>query len=124
MTTRRIAFVLLGSSPLLLVIGALAQNAQDTASTAAGCAACSTILLIPIVLAILDIALLVWVARDSKARGMDSSVLWMLLVFFTSFVGLIIYLLSRPQGNVIPCSNCGNRRLQASMKCPHCGFGS
>ncbi len=105
-------------------IGAAAQNAGDNASAAAGCAACSTILMIPVVLVVLDIALLVWVARDAKARGMDSAVLWMLLVFFTSFIGLVIYLLSRPQGNVIPCANCGNKRLQASVKCPHCGIAT
>ncbi len=101
-----------------------AQTASDNASAAAGCALCSTFLLIPIALVVLDIALLVWVARDAKARGMDSAVLWMLLVFFTSFIGLIIYILSRPQGNVIPCPNCGNKRLQASVRCPHCGIGS
>lgn len=101
-----------------------AQTASDNASAAAGCALCSTFLLIPIALFVLDIALLVWVARDAKARGMDSAVLWMLLVFFTSFIGLIIYILSRPQGNVIPCPNCGNKRLQASVRCPHCGIGS
>jgi len=32
-----------------------------------------------------SVALLVWVARDAKARGMDSAVLWMLLVFFLMF---------------------------------------
>jgi len=78
-------------------------------------------MLIPIILTVLGIALLVWVARDAKARGMDSAVLWMILVFFTSIIGLIIYLFSRPQGNLVPCSHCGNRRLQASAKCPHCG---
>jgi DNA-directed RNA polymerase subunit RPC12/RpoP len=24
----------------------------------------------------------------------------------------------------LPCPNCGNMRLQASVRCPHCGFGS
>jgi len=40
---------------------------------------------------------------------------------FTSVIGLIIYISSRPQGNVVQCSNCQNKRLQASVKCPHCG---
>lgn len=69
----------------------------------------------------LNIALLVWVARDAKSRGMDSSVLWMVLVMFTGILGLIIYIFSRPQGNLIPCAHCQNKRLQASAKCPHCG---
>ena len=89
---------------------------------AAGCAGCSVLMLVIIIGTIaLNIALLVWVARDAKARGMDSSVLWMLLVMFTSVIGLIIYLLSRPQGNLISCQHCKNKRLQASSKCPHCG---
>lgn len=121
---RKSILSLLPAGLFLLAVSALAQNVPDSASTAEGCAACSTFLLIPVVIVVLDIALLVWVARDAKARGMDSAVLWMLLVFFTSFVGLIIYLFSRPQGNVIPCGNCGNKRLQASLKCPHCGSGS
>jgi hypothetical protein len=89
----------------------------------AGCGCCGTFIFIPIAFLAIGIALLVWVARDAKARGMDSAVLWMLLVFCTNLIGLIIYLLSRPQGILVPCPNCGNKRLQASVKCPHCGFG-
>lgn len=117
--------------PLLLLTGsALAQDdsGNNPAAGAAGCAACGSfvgfLIIIPIVIVALNIALLVWVARDAKARGMDSAVLWMLLVFFTSFIGLIIYLFSRPQGNLIQCANCNNKRLQSSVKCPHCGIGS
>ena len=113
---------------LLLLTGraALAQSStpSDAAAGAAGCALCGTALAIPIIFIAINIAILVWVARDAKARGMDNAVLWMLLVFFTSIIGLIIYILSRPQGNVVPCSNCNNKRLQASVKCPHCGIAS
>jgi uncharacterized membrane protein YhaH (DUF805 family) len=97
---------------------------QSDAGAASGCAACGTCGFILIALVVLNIALLVWVARDAKARGMDSAILWMLLVFFLGLIGLVIYLLSRPQGNLLPCPNCGNKRLQASVKCPHCGFGA
>ncbi len=78
-------------------------------------------IIVPLVIIALNIALLVWVARDAKSRGMDSSVLWMILVMVTSVVGLIIYLLARPQGNLVRCASCGNERLQASARCPHCG---
>ena len=89
---------------------------------AATCAACSGILiLVPLAILGLNIALLVWVARDAKARGMDSAVLWMLLVMTTSVFGLLIYVLSRPQGQLAQCPSCNNYRLQASAKCPHCG---
>jgi len=103
-------------SPALLL-----ARPSDDAGAAAGCALCSTFLFIPIALIALNIALLVWVARDAKARGMDNAVLWMLLVMCTSVVGLIIYILSRPQGDLIACANCKNRRLRASVRCPHCG---
>jgi len=69
----------------------------------------------------INIAILVWVARDAKARGMDSSVLWMILVMVTGPIGLVIYLYSRPKGQLIACPSCGNKRLEASATCPHCG---
>src|ERR1017187_3553796 len=39
---------------------------------------------------------------------MDSAVLWMLLVFFTGPIGLVIYIFARPQGNLVRCASCGN----------------
>jgi uncharacterized membrane protein YhaH (DUF805 family) len=104
------------------------NNEPNPAAGAAGCAACSgcggMFILFWVGLFVLHIAFLVWVARDAKARGMDGAILWMLLVLFIPFVGIIIYIFSRPQGNMIQCSNCNNKRLQASVKCPHCGIGS
>lgn len=69
----------------------------------------------------LNIALLIWVARDAKSRGMDNAVIWMILVMLTGIIGLIIYLFTRPPGTLVPCVQCGNKRLQVSAKCPHCG---
>jgi len=101
----------------------LLQNSD--AGGAAGCAGCLGIFgflaFLVFALIALNIALLVWVARDAKSRGMDSAVLWMILVMFTGVIGLIIYLFARPQGNVVACAHCSNKRLQASAKCPHCG---
>jgi hypothetical protein len=107
-------------------LAAFAQmnDAGGAMSSLAGCGCCSSFIAIPIVILALNIALLVWVARDAKARGMDSAVLWVLLVFFTSIIGLIIYILSRPQGNLVQCPNCGNQKLQAAVRCPHCGVGT
>ena len=59
------------------------------------------------------LALLVWVARDATARGMDGSVLWMLLVLFTGAAGLLIYVLARPQGRLVRCAACRGERLTA-----------
>ncbi len=94
------------------------QNAEG----AAACAACGGgFVFVFLAIIALNIALLVWVARDAKSRGMDSAAIWMILVMFTGVIGLIIYVLSRPQGNMISCPSCNNKRLEASAKCPHCG---
>jgi uncharacterized membrane protein YhaH (DUF805 family) len=110
---------------LFLLSGTAFAQGPGESSPEAGCAACATcggiMIIVPLTLFALGIAMLVWVARDAKARGMDSAVIWMILVMVTSVIGLIIYLFSRPQGNLIQCPNCGNKRLQASAKCPHCG---
>lgn len=98
-----------------------AQREPNPVAGAAGCALCGSLMFIPIAIIILNIALLIWVARDAKSRGMDSAVIWMILVMFTSVLGLIIYIFSRPQGNLIHCPSCNNQRLQASARCPHCG---
>jgi len=99
-----------------------AQRSADDAAGAAGCLACGGFMMfICVAYLALIIALLVWVARDAKNRGMDNAVLWMLLVFFVPLIGVIVYILARPQGNLIQCASCQNKRLQVSAKCPHCG---
>lgn len=102
----------------------LTPSPEVTATAAdavAGMACCGSFLFVILALVALNIALLVWVTRDAKARGMDGAVIWMLVVFFTSVIGLIVYLLSRPQGVLVTCARCGNKRLAASKTCPHCG---
>ena len=43
------------------------------------------------------------------------------LVMFTGIVDLVIYLCTRPQGSLVPCARCANKRLPVSAICPHCG---
>ena len=88
---------------------------------AAGFACCGTFFFLIVAFVVINVALLVWVARDAKARGMDGAAIWMLLVFFTGFFGLLIYLFSRPNGYLVSCTSCGNKRLAAARACPHCG---
>ena len=102
-------------------VAAMAVIQRDSGSPAAACGCLGFFGFVIVAIVVLNIALLVWVARDAKARGMDSAILWMILVMFTGIIGLIIYLFARPQGNVIPCAHCGNKRMQVSAKCPHCG---
>ncbi len=108
-----------------LIVATLPAFGLQRDDDAAACAACGAlgggVIFFVVALIALNIALLVWVARDAKSRGMDSSVVWMVLVMLTGVIGLVIYVLSRPQGNLVKCAHCGNSRLQASAKCPHCG---
>ena len=100
------------------------QNEEAAKAVGGACTVCgggiATMGLVFVVLVALNIALLIWVARDAKSRGMDSSILWMFLVMFTSVVGLVIYLFSRPQGELIQCPYCKGQRLKVSATCPHC----
>src|SRR3954467_5163117 len=76
-----------------------AAAAATTGACGVGC--CGSVAFMIFVVAalfVLNLAMLIWVARDAKSRGMDNSVMWMVLVFFTSLLGLVIYIFSRPQG--------------------------
>jgi hypothetical protein len=95
------------------------QRSTDAANTA-GCLGCGVILLVPVAILILNILLIVWVYKDAKARGMDTPVVWMLLVFFFSLIGLLIYILARTPGSLSPCPYCGQKRLMNGTPCPHC----
>jgi undecaprenyl pyrophosphate phosphatase UppP len=109
--------------PILLSAGNLL--AQDTSSDQAGAAGaiaglgCSCI--VGLVCLAIWIALAFWVYRDAKSRGMDNAVLLTIVTVITGFLGLIIYLLMRPKGNLVSCPSCQKKRLEGSAKCPHCG---
>ena len=111
----------LGALPLLLAQSALAQDYEEAVGAGVCAMLSGILLLIPIVIIAVNIAMIVWVAKDSKARGMENSIVWMLLVFFTSVLGFVIYILSRPKGDKVVCPNCANPRLASLSKCPHCG---
>lgn len=63
-----------------------------------------------------------WVAHDARARQLDGIALWMLLAFVLGPIGILIYLISRPRGEMHPCPGCLNSRLVATLECPHCGI--
>ena len=122
---KKLAFLVLQAVFTTAVVFAQAPGQPSDAEACAACGTCGAgagmMILIPIAIIILNIALLVWVARDAKARGMDNAVLWMVLVMFTSLVGLVIYIFARPQGTLEKCSSCGNSRLKGVAKCAYCG---
>ncbi len=124
MRRRWISAGLAGALAVANAASCWAQRGGDAASSCAACGGCGGLFIFLIAMVALNIAILVWVARDAKARGLDNSILWMLMVLFLGLIGLVIYILARPQGLLVPCPHCGNKRLQTSVKCPHCGIGS
>jgi hypothetical protein len=73
-----------------------------------------------IVFVISSIGMLVWVARDSRNRGMESVASWITPILLTSIVAFLVYLLARPQGKLVRCRHCNNRCLENAATCPHC----
>lgn len=69
----------------------------------------------------ITILVMVWVYKDARARGDQNAAIWLVLIFFLSWIGLIIYVVARPKGNLTPCPNCRNGRLETLSKCPICG---
>ena len=94
------------------------RNSEE--ATAAGCGCGILFLILILVNLAIAIILMVWVAKDAKARG-ESAALWVLLMFFLSWLGLIIWLLARPKGAIVACQNCRNNKLESMTRCPHCG---
>jgi DNA-directed RNA polymerase subunit RPC12/RpoP len=64
--------------------------------------------------------LAVWVIRDARNRSVENGLFWMLLIVPFNVFALLIYLVSRPSGTLIKCSNCRNYRLRHVGICPHC----
>jgi hypothetical protein len=111
---------------LLLSLGSSNLLAQDSSSNDAAGAAGALIggtcgCIVCLVVFGIWIALAVWVYKDAKSRGMDNAMLLTIVTIITGVLGLIIYLLMRPKGNLVACPSCGKKRMEGSAKCPHCG---
>ncbi|MGI9086317.1 MAG: hypothetical protein ACR2HH_01030 [Chthoniobacterales bacterium] len=108
--------------PLLFLAGALfAQDNNDHAGAAGTIAGLGCGCIVMLVALAIQIAIAVWVYKDAKSRGMDNAVLLTVVTVITGLLGLILYLLMRPKGVLVPCSHCAKKRLAGSAKCPHCG---
>ena len=65
----------------------------------------------------------IWIMKDAKARNSENAQLVTVLgwIPFTWVIGLIVHLVTRPKGNLVPCPKCGKKRLEGLATCPHCG---
>ena len=95
---------------------------------AKGCAATGAFCVIGIIGGLVylgvKIFVMVWAFKDATARGDANAILWPILIFFTSIIGLVIYLATRPKGDFSPCPSCHKQRLSTLTKCPHCSVDS
>ncbi len=99
-----------------------AEKAAKEIGVAAGlCGAyCAVMALIGAFALALKIFMIIWVFKDSKARGDTNAVLWIVLLIFTNIIGFVIYLCVRPKGELFPCPNCHQKKLETLSRCPHC----
>jgi uncharacterized protein len=96
----------------------LKQAGKAAGACAAGCIL--SIAASAVTFAVWIIAI-IYIVKDSKSRGDPNAVLWLILAVVFPFVGIIVYFVARPKGQLVPCASCKNRRLEILTKCPHCG---
>ncbi|MBI1389210.1 MAG: hypothetical protein GC154_12255 [bacterium] len=55
-------------------------------------------------------------------RGMDTPVLWALIVLLFPCLGFYVFLGGIPRAPLILCPHCEKRRPHHLPRCPHCGY--
>lgn len=101
---------------LFLAVNGTALAQDDEGATVAGVSVwvcCGAILL-------LNLLILVWVVKDAQERGTSAGA-WLMIVLIFGFLGLLAYLVARPQGKLVRCPNCGRNKPIRDQVCPHCG---
>jgi hypothetical protein len=73
-----------------------------------------------IVFLVSSVGMLIWVARDSRNRGLESVASWITPILLTNIVAFLVYFMSRPQGKLVSCRYCHQRCLENAGTCPHC----
>ncbi|HVF71468.1 MAG TPA: hypothetical protein VM940_07645 [Chthoniobacterales bacterium] len=101
---------------------AAAAAAAATAATGLGFACCAAYLLCIAIGIAAWIFTAIWIMKDAKARNSENAQLVTILGWIpaTWVVGLIVHLVTRPKGNLVPCPHCQKKRLEGSAVCPHC----
>jgi hypothetical protein len=101
--------------------------ADDAAATAAATGVGLTCCVLYFLLIALSIGAWIftalWIMKDAKARNSENAQLVTILGWIpaTWVIGLIVHLVTRPKGNLVPCPHCQKKRLEGSAVCPHCG---
>ncbi len=104
---------------------AFKELGQHGAEAAAMTGFCCVMWIIGVLIGIgIQVFMMVFTYKDAKARGDQNAVLWLILIFFLHWIGLVVYLVARPKGDLAPCGNCKNKRMTTLVKCPHCGTES
>jgi hypothetical protein len=105
-----------------------AEDAAAAAAAATGMAGMGLACCFLYVLAILGglaayIFSAIFIMKDAKARNSENAQLVTILGWIpaTWVIGLIVHLVTRPKGNLVPCPHCQKKRLEGSAVCPHCG---
>lgn len=71
--------------------------------------------------AFLWVLLPTWVFVDARERGVRRAPLFAFLTVLSSLVGLVVYLIARPEdGRTLACPGCA-REVNGGAFCPHCG---
>ncbi len=62
-----------------------------------------------------------WVYVDGREHGIRRPMLWSFLVLISGLLGLVVYLIGRPEApQVLRCPEC-RREVNGGAFCPHCG---
>jgi len=127
-TIASLAFILMA---VVMVIVASAQynyygnNPMEDWGAALGIGAglCCFFIFIPFIIGLL---IGIWVYKDAEKRG-KSGALWLIIVWFTFPIGLIIWLVVRPPigskkeaSSERRCPNCGRIIPDDARVCPYC----
>ena len=63
-----------------------------------------------------------WVYIDAQDRRLPRPLLWAFLVLVGNLIGLLVYLISRPDGSAdLRCPHCGKKLNGGKAGCPYCG---
>ncbi len=72
-----------------------------------------------------DLILAIWTYYDTINRGVAEKsgarvAAWVVVVWAIPIIGIIIYMVKRPKGKILTCTNCKRKVLNTLSKCPHC----